>query len=352
MTNGEPLAYTTGDMSFTRTATAVWFPRAREVELREEALPDLADDAIRVRAVASGLSHGTEMLVYRGQVPQGTALDLPTLRGSFEFPIKYGYASVGRVLEVGAAVTRLAEGDLVFALHPHQTEYIVPASLAAPLPVGLPPELGVFTANLETALNILLDAHPRLGERVVVFGEGVVGLLVTQLLRRAGAGLVVAIDPLPLRRELARVGGADRSLPADADVPKIVRELTDGAGADIVIEASGNPAALNQAIDCAAFQGTVVVSSWYGTKPATLALGGAFHRGRLRIISSQVGAIDPALQPRWSHARRLGVVRELLPQLELAPLITQRIPFERAAEAYALVDEHPERAVQVVLTYA
>ena len=334
-----------------RRATAVWFPRARKVELRDEPLPAVGHGDIRIQALASALSHGTEMLVYRGQVPPGTKLDLPTLRGSFGFPIRYGYASVGRVTEVGSAVIGIHDGDVVFALHPHQSEYVLPAALAVLLPPGLPAELGVFTANLETAVNVLLDAHPRLGEHVVVFGQGVVGLLVTQLLRRAGVGLIIAVDPLALRRDLARSSGADVALVPGGELPDEVRERTDGAGADIVIEASGNPAALNQALECVAVQGTVVVSSWYGSKPASVALGAAFHRGRLRIVSSQVGAIDPVLRPRWSKARRMALVRELLPHLHLAPLISHRIPFTRAPEAFALVDERPEQVMQVLLTY-
>ena len=169
-----------------RVGTAVWFPNAGAVELRDEPLPDLGPDEVRIQAVASAISQGTELLVYRGQVPPDLGLDLPTLRGSFHFPIKYGYASVGRVVEVGPAVETLGVGDLAFVLHPHQTEYVVPAALAVRLPSDLDPELGVFTANLETAINVLLDAHPRLGERLLIFGQGTVGLLVTQLARRAG----------------------------------------------------------------------------------------------------------------------------------------------------------------------
>jgi 2-desacetyl-2-hydroxyethyl bacteriochlorophyllide A dehydrogenase len=330
---------------------AVWFPRARGVALCEETLPDVGPQDVRVRAVASALSHGTEMLVYRGQVPANLGLDLPTLRGGFDFPIKYGYASVGRVMEAGAAVESLHAGDLVFVHHPHQAEYVVPAALAVRLPPGLPPELGVFVANLETAVNALLDAHPRLGERLVIFGQGTVGLLLTQLARRAGAGLIVAVDPLATRRELAVTVGADLTLPPDADLSGAVRRLTEGLGADLALEASGNGAALQQAIECVAFQGTVVVCSWYGARPVTLHLGGAFHRDRLRIVSSQVSSIDPALEPRWSRTRRLALALDLLPSLQLAPLITHRIPFSRAAEAYALVDQHPEETVQVILTY-
>src|SRR5262249_34548632 len=151
---------------------------------------ELGPGDVRVQAIASGISHGTEMLVYRGQVPAELELDLPTLRGAFSFPIKYGYARVGRVVEAGPTVGGLAVGDLVFALHPHQTAYVVPASLAVRLPPDLDPELGVFLANAETAVNVLLDAAPRLGERCVVFGQGVVGLLVLQLLGQAGVSLV------------------------------------------------------------------------------------------------------------------------------------------------------------------
>jgi 2-desacetyl-2-hydroxyethyl bacteriochlorophyllide A dehydrogenase len=336
-------------------ATSVWFPGPRQVELRRESLPPLGEADARVRALVSGLSHGTEMLVYRGQVPADLGLDLPTLRGSFDFPIKYGYASVGRVVEVGPAVENLAVGDLVFALHPHQSEYVVPASLPVRLASGTQPERAVFLANLETAVNVTLDAAPRLGERVLVFGQGVVGLLVARLLRQAGAGLVVTVDPVERRRVLSTTfAAADCVLAADDDVPRRMRELTDGLGADLVVEASGNPAALATAIDSVAFGGTIVVCSWYGTKPASIPLGGAFHRRRLRLVSSQVGAIDAALQPRWTHRRRLAVAQSFLRlqlDLDLSQLISHRVPLECAADAYRLVDAQPEQTVQVVLTY-
>lgn len=348
----DPLAPHTPPTTSHPAATSVWFPRARAVELREEPLPPVGPDDVRVRAIASGISHGTEMLVYRGQVPAGLDLDLPTLRGSFSFPIKYGYESVGRVVECGRAVEHLREGDLAFSLHPHQSEYVLSATLAVRLPDDLDPEVGVFTANLETAINVLLDAHPRLGERLVIFGQGVVGLLVTQVARRAGVGLIVAVDPIAARRRLARAVGADVALaPGDDHVADEVRKLTDGVGADLAIEASGSGAALNQALECVAFQGTIVVCSWYGTKPAELTLGGAFHRGRLRVVSSQVSNLDPALTPRWTRERRRRLALELLPELTLAPLITHRVPFDQAAEAYALVDERPDETVQVILTY-
>lgn len=331
---------------------AVWFPRARAVELRRESVPQLGPGDVRVEAVASAISHGTEMLVYRDQVPDGLELDLPTLRGAFAFPIKYGYASVGQVVEIGSDVRGPKVGEMVFVHHPHQSEYVVPATMPIRLPAGVDPTLGVFLANIETAVNIVMDAAPRLGERVAVFGQGVVGLLITQLVRRTGASQILVVEPVEKRRELASQVGADTALSPHGDVAARIRDLTDGAGVDLAIEASGHPAALNQALDSVAFGGTIVVCSWYGTKPVPLMLGGAFHRRRLRIVSSQVSTIDAALQPRWTHPRRMSLARDLLPQLELSSLISHRIPVQHAEEAFALVDQHPEEAVQVVLTYS
>ena len=333
------------------SAVAVWFPRAGEVELRRERLRPVGPGDVRVRAVVSAVSHGTEMLVYRGQVPPELALDLPTLEGSFSFPIKYGYASVGRVEELGSDVRHLSRGDLVFVHHPHQSEYVVPASSPVPLPLGMEPESAVFLANVETAVNVMLDSGMRLGERVVIFGQGVVGLLLTQLARRAGAGLVAAVDPLSHRRDLALQLGADVALEPGDDLWDRISSLTDGVGADLALEASGRGAALDQAIRVLAFQGTVVVCSWYGSKPVNLALGGAFHRNRLRLISSQVSNIDPGLEPRWSRPRRLHTALDLISKLRLDPLITHRFPLRRAGDAYRLIDHHPEEVVQLLLTY-
>jgi 2-desacetyl-2-hydroxyethyl bacteriochlorophyllide A dehydrogenase len=323
---------------------SLWFPGAHRVELREEALPAVGPRDVRVEAIASAISHGTEMLVFRGQVPEGLELDLPTLEGSFAFPIKYGYASVGRVVESGAEVLLPSPGELVFVHHPHQAAYVVPAEMAIRLPSSLDPLRGVFLANVETATNVVLDAAPRFRERAVVFGQGTVGLLITQLLRRTGVARITVVDPVARRRDLARRVGADDALASG--------DALDGADFDLAIEASGHPPALDAALRSVAFGGTVIVCSWYGTKPVPVMLGGPFHRRRLRIISSQVSTIDGALQPRWSRQRRLEVARELLPELELTALISHRFPIERAAEAYALLDSRPEDTVQVVLTYA
>jgi 2-desacetyl-2-hydroxyethyl bacteriochlorophyllide A dehydrogenase len=305
---------------------------------------------VRVETIASAVSAGTEMLVYRGEVPQHLPLDLPTLQGTYGFPIKYGYAAAGRVLDTGPGVEQLSAGDPVFVHHPHQEVFVVPARMPVRLPEGLDPLLGVFVANLETAINVVHDAPLRLGETVLVLGGGVVGLLVARLLRLAGAGAVLVVDRLQRRRKLALAAGADHALGIEGLNERIM-EITGGRGVDVAIEASGSGDALQAAIEAVATEGTVVVASWYGTRPVTLDLGEHFHRGRVRLRSSQVGRLDPELAPRWDRDRRTETVIALLDKLELRNLISHRLPFDEAAEAYPLLEERPSEAVQVVFTY-
>jgi 2-desacetyl-2-hydroxyethyl bacteriochlorophyllide A dehydrogenase len=330
---------------------AVWFGGPQQVEIRQEPDAPVGPDDVRVRSLVSGVSAGSELLVYRGDAPSDLRPDLPTVSGDFGFPIKFAYASVGRVIEIGSRVTRLAVDDLVFVHHPHQTEYVVPADAPIRLPEGLAPDVGVFAANLETAVTVVLDAHPRLGEAVLVCGQGVVGLLVTMLLRRAGARPIVTADLHGRRRAASASAGAHHVLPVDVDLVDAVLELTDRRGVDVAVEASGNPAALQACIDAAAFAGTVVVASWYGTRDVSLNLGGRFHRRRIRIVSSQVSTLDPALAPRWDRARRSTLVSELLQELPLDRLITHRYPLKEAAAAYELLDGGAGECLQVVLDY-
>ncbi len=330
-------------------AHALWFAAPRTAELRPERVPPPGPGEVRVKTIASAISHGTEMLVYRGEVPADLPLDLPTLAGDFSFPIKYGYASVGRVLDAG--VESHTPGDLVFVHHPHQDAFIVPAELPVRLPEGLDPTIGLFFANLETALNIVHDAPLRLGETALVFGQGVVGLMVTRLLKLAGADRVLAVDPIMKRRDLALEMGADTTFEPGEGLRERLLEATAGRGADLAVEVSTSEAALQAAIDAVAVEGTVVVASWYGTKPVALSLGGHFHRGRVRLRSSQVGRMNPKLGSRWDRARRTEAVLGLLLRLRLEQLVSHRIPFEEAHLAYRLVDERPDEAVQVILTH-
>jgi 2-desacetyl-2-hydroxyethyl bacteriochlorophyllide A dehydrogenase len=331
-------------------ARALWFTAPRTATLREEAVAPPGPGEVRVGVVASAVSAGTELLVYRGEVPHDLPLDLPTLRGSYAFPIKYGYAAAGRVIDTGPDVGHLFAGDPVFVHHPHQELFVVPATVPVRLPDDLDPLLGVFFANLETALNIVHDTPLRLGETALILGGGVVGLLVANLLKLAGAGTVLVAELQEGRRKLALAAGADDAFGPEGANERIM-EVTGERGADVAVEVSGSGAALQAAIEAVATEGTVVVASWYGTKPVVLDLGGHFHRGRVKLRSSQVGRLAPELAPRWDGERRTEMVLGLLDRLDLKNLISHRIPFDRAPEAYPLLDERPGEAVQVVFAY-
>lgn len=332
-------------------AHALWFTAPREAALLPETVRSPGAGEVRVRTIASAVSRGTEMLVYRGEVPGGTELDLTTLDGSFRFPIKYGYAAVGRVIDAGAGTEALAPGDLVFVLHPHQDVFVVPEPMPVRLPRDLDPLLAVFCANVETAVGIVHDAAPRLGETALVFGCGVVGLLVARLLKLAGATRVLVVDPVVERRELALSRGADGAFEPDESLAQRVLEATGGRGADVVVEASGSGAALEAAIGCVVVEGTVVVASWYGVRPVSLALGGHFHRGRVRLRSSQVGRLAPELSARWDAARRMETVVTLLTRLGLEELVTHRRPFGAAPRVYGEMDQGDREHLQVVFEY-
>jgi len=331
----------------------------RQVEVHQVTVPAPGPHEVQIETVFSGISAGTEMNVYRGRAPQwqlrldpSTRLFSHSEKPDWSYPLTYGYANVGRVVETGEGVTSPSIGDVVFTYSPHQSLVVTTANTAVPLPDRIDPRLGVLNANLNTALNGVLDARPSLGDVVVVSGLGVIGLLVTQLVRRAGAGLVIGVDRITFRRELARRQGANVVVdPGEGGVAEKVRTLTQNRGADVVIEVSGAPPALNEAIRAVGLGGRVIALSWYGGTFESLNLAGEFHHNRPRIISSQVGSLNPDLGPLWDTGRRQELVTQLLTQLDLAPLFTHEFPISRAPEAYALVDQGAEGLVHCVLTY-
>ena len=327
---------------------AVWFMGPGRAEIRPAGVRPCGDSDLAVRSLFSGVSHGTEMLVYRGQVPASHPLEPEGVEGSYSFPVKYGYANVGRVVEAGSA-TDFRTGDLVFVRWPHQELYTTEAKLAFRLPAYADPAIGVFFALLDVAVNALLDVPVRFGEVVVVFGQGVVGMFIGQLARRT-AGTLIVVDPHSLRRELALEFGADIAV-APEKAKHAIMEASHGRGADIAFEASGAPEALQACIDTTALEGTIAVPAWYGTKLLNLSLGPQFHLGRQRIVSTQVGAIGSGLQPRWTLGRRMTTVGELLPTLNPGSMITDSVPFDEAPAAYRLIDEHPEQVLSMVFAY-
>lgn len=293
----------------TTPATAFWTVAPGRGELRREELPEPGCDEVVVRALWGGVSRGTEALVFAGRVPesQWQTMRAPFQSGDFPFPVKYGYASVGRLEH---------DGGTVFCLHPHQDRYVVPRSMVVPVPEAVPAERAVLAANMETAVNALWDAGPRLGDRIVVLGAGVVGCLVAHLAAGIPGARVVLCDVAPGRRAVAEALGLAFADPEDAP-----------GDADLVVEASGHPAALARALELAGFEATVLCLSWYGDAAVPLPLGEAFHSRRLRLLSSQVGAVSASRRARRSHAERLAAALDLLADPALDALISGESAF-------------------------
>ncbi len=303
----------------TADARAFWVAAPGAGEIRHEPLPAASADDVVVRALYSGISRGTESLVFRGRVPPSEyeRMRAPFQSGGFPGPVKYGYASVG-VVERGP-------GDLVdrhvFALYPHQTRYVVPAAAVHVIPAGVPPARAVLAANLETAINGLWDAGPHIGDRVVVIGAGTVGSLAAWLASKIHGCEVTLVDVQPRRAAVADAIGVRFAPPEQAP-----------GGADVVIHASGSAAGLDLALRAAGFEAAVVELSWYGDQAVPVTLGQAFHARRLTIKSSQVGTVATPQRARWDTRRRMAFALESLTDPALDALITGESAFDALPE--------------------
>ena len=289
-------------------ARAFWTMEAGRGEIRGEELQAAAGQLL-VRALASGVSRGSEALVFAGRVPpsQYQAMRAPLMGGQLPFPVKYGYSLVGRA----------ADGRRVFVLHPHQDVLLAPEGMCVGVPDAVPTPRAVLAANMETALNLLWDAAPLAGERILVIGAGVVGLLAASLLARMPAAKVTLVDIDAAREPLARRFGCAFALPAQAP-----REQ------ELIVHASASEAGLRLALDCAAFEARIVEASWFGDREPSLPLGEAFHARRLRLIASQVGAVAAPMRGRRSPAVRLATALELLADPVYDALLDGPTPFE------------------------
>lgn len=334
------------------------FSEPYRVDVVEESVAAPTGNQVLVRTLVSAISPGTELLVYTNQWPPDVPVDetISSLSGSFSYPLTYGYAAVGRVEETGSRETAHLLGKTVFSFNPHQSRFLVAADELIPVPPSLSPEEAVFLPNMETAVCMVMDGKPSIGDAVLVFGQGIVGLLTTSLLARFPLACLISADSLPFRRQTSVAQGATQSLdPSDSHFAENIREIVaaNGAtdGADLTYELSGSPTALDTAIAVTGFSGRVVVGSWYGKKTVSLNLGGRFHRGRIQVMSSQVSTIAPEHRGRWTKSRRLQTALRLLEQVRPAKLITHRFSLLQAAQAYALLDQNPETAIQVIFHY-
>lgn len=304
------------------SAPALWCMDTGKAEIR----PGSLGEGILVETMFSGISRGTERLVFRGRVPASEFERMrgPSMEGAFPFPVKYGYNAVGRIAEGPHT------GRLVFALHPHQTRFRLPEAALVPLPKNVPPGRAVMGANMETALTLLWDSGAAAGDRIAIIGAGVVGALVAHLASQLPGAEVTLVDVNGDRAALSRRLGCHFSAPDTA--PR---------DCDVVLHLSASAAGLATAIDCAGMEATVVEGSWYGDTKTPVALGGAFHSRRLRLCSSQVGHLPPGRAPRWSYARRMNKALELLANPVLDALISGETPFSSLPENYGAVLSDP-----------
>jgi NADPH:quinone reductase-like Zn-dependent oxidoreductase len=297
-------------------AEALWYVGVGRAEIRNETISEPGPGEVRVRAFYSAISRGTESLVSAGRVPETEyeRMRAPFMGGAFPFPVKYGYAMVGRV-ERGPPELR---DRLVFALHPHQSVFNVPAEAVLPIPDDVPAARAVLAANMETALNAAWDAAPTPADRIAIVGAGVVGALVAWLCGRIPGARVTMVDIEPTRENLARALGVAFSAPGAA--------LGD---CDLVVHASATAAGLATALGLAGDEATVLEMSWHGAGEVAIPLGGAFHSRRLKLVSSQVGRVAPSHRARWTHRRRLAAALNLLADLRLDALIAPAVPFHQ-----------------------
>ena len=326
-------------------AKELWFCAPYHVEIQDKVLSSPKNGEVCVQSLFSAISPGTEMLFYRGQFPQDMNADdsIEALQTPMCYPMPYGYASVGRIIELGPGVDATWLGRLVFAFQPHASHFLCPIEYLHCVPEDIAPEDAIFLPNMETAVSFVMDAQPMIGERVLVFGQGVVGLLCTKLLSQFPLKELTVVDGYSLRRERAKEWGAKEALTPQEAVS--VRDK------DVTFEVSGNPKALNQAIACTGYHGRVIVGSWYGNKPVQLDLGSSYHRSQLRLICSQVSNIQPQWRGRWSTTRRLSLAWSMIRRCRPSQLITHRFSFSTSAQAYKMLDDHTQHIIQPILVH-
>ncbi len=346
---------------------AILYEAPGKLEVIDVPSLSMGKDQIRLKSLYSGVSHGTEMNVYRGLAPffrkkqdPETRLFVPAAENEvWEYPVKscdpgvwyMGYASVGEVIETGANVKEIQVGDIVACSAPHQEENVIDAKDAVLLPKTIPAEKGILFTNLLTSYNGILDTHINLGDVVVISGLGVIGQLLVQMAQMSGAFKVYGVDVLKKRRDAALENGCDEVFdPASCDVAMEIRRRTKNRGADKVIEASGNAKALNEAIRIAAPETTVTVLAWYQGALSAVDLSEEFHHNRIGLKQSQTGSMDPSFSNLWDYQRRVDSCIHILEKLKTENLFTE-FRYDEIQKAYHTIDREPEKIIQAVITY-
>ena len=342
----------TGNFSKPETAQAIYHTAPGQVCLERLALTQPQASQLLIKTECSAISPGTESLIFQGRFPAQQKQDaiISSLQGGFDYPFRYGYALAGEVIAVGDQTNADWLQRKVFAFHPHQDYALVSDQDCQLLPDDIDPLSAVLLPSVESALNFVMDAAPRIGEHVLIFGQGVLGLLTTALLADYPLSSLVTIDPQDYRRMHSITLGASRTIdPESTALEDLQTSLPDGF--DLTFELSGKPQGLNKAIELTGFSGRILIGSWYGNSQQQIDLGGSFHRKRIRLLSSQVSTIDPLLSGRWDKARRIALAWDMIRKLQPQQLISHRYPIQQCQQAFEQVSQYKDNVLQVVFEY-
>jgi 2-desacetyl-2-hydroxyethyl bacteriochlorophyllide A dehydrogenase len=337
----------------TTESTFLSFRKPYSVAYETVPTSPLGPSEVMVDTSFSAISAGTELLLFRGEMPENTILDdtLPGMKKPVTYPLRYGYATVGTISKIGCDIDPNVLTRKIFGFLPHGTHHIVKVKDLTFLPDDIDEKTACLTASMETAIGLTMDAAPIYGERLALFGLGVVGLMTAKILARFPLEHLSLIEPQTLRLDFAKEWICSSTHCPIAYLSPNQLDLNQDQ-ADLILEISGQPEALDAAMEIATKDGRIVVGSWYGTKPQTAHWGGHFHRKRLKIISSQVSYIKPELSQRFSKRRRLGLALNFLSKIDSKALISDTIPFNRASDAYSLLSRGKSEARQILLSYS
>ncbi len=329
---------------------SLYFTGRSEVEIKEEPVRSPREGEVLIESILSSISFGSEKLVYKGRLTDDNELDtaIDSLDKKVDYPIKYGYSSLGEVVSVGKGVSDDIIGRDVFCFHPHESKFLEKQENIILVPEEIDLRDFSFLPSVETAVNFALDGGPMIGEKVAVIGQGVVGLMTTAVLENFPLDKLITVDPISGRRKASEELGADIIY---EDIEDMNSSMTSQDGLDLAYELSGDPSTLEKVFDSLRYDGRIVIGSWYGDKENSISLGTHFHRNRISIKSSQVSSIDPDISGRWDKDRRMDQVIKMIKKIEPKDVISHEIPFTEAEKAYELLDKKPEKCIQVILRY-
>ena len=326
------------------------FSNPKKIEIKKEEVAKPKTNQVLIKTIFSSISSGTEILFYKNQIKKNMILDkiINNLQRPFRYPFKFGYSTVGKIISVGNKVSSKWLNKTVFVFHPHENYFLANTDELIPIPKNIKPIQATFLPSMETAVNLVMDGSPSIGENILIYGQGIIGLLTTSLSSLYPINKIITVEPHPYRRKKSEELGADKSIkPSDSPI----NYFEDGTGADLAYELSGNPDVLESAITNTRYNGRIVIGSFYGNKKTSISLDEKFHRNRIQILSSQVSTINPIYAGRWNRDRRRKLCWKFINTIKPERLISHKISFEKAAEAYQLLDKYQDKTLQIIFEY-